>query len=429
MNTELLQMNTEKVTKIEETREEDEEMMYAELTNHISAQQTKQTYAKVKTNEEEDANLDDTEDNDDDAAAAGQYNKEGFTISVRPTSWYSCLRSRWCCCCSCCCWCFPCSWRKLQLGLILMVIAGGLLYFFIKICFLPPVIAPIAIEPLTTDPPVFNGTVRVLLVGDSMFGISCRRYGLREKIAAFLPQYSMVFAISGKSAVKARDLRMRLPKILPITNPDVVFLWENSDISNVNEHKIPADEVAFVRSNYSRNMAWSVEYILNYNSDRDTNSNDDNNNSSSSGSNQKTRGAVKKMALFGPGMLGEGAFLPRDPNLLSTWPEIFPVVQKYDHIEVIGDYIEMNKEIAWSFNIPHVDIKRLFEEVLPWYRIFYAGWVTSDGEHPNERWVTDSSGRTVVLTVPQQYYSSTIAVSQQYHSSTASVLPYRCHIA
>jgi len=23
---------------------------------------------------------------------------------------------------------------------------------------------------------------------------------------------------------------------------------------------------------------------------------------------------------------------------------------------------------------------------VPWYRIFYAGWVTTDGEHPNERY-------------------------------------------
>jgi hypothetical protein len=364
-------MNTEEIPKIEETGEDDEEMMYTELTNHLAQQQAKQTYAKVKTIEDEEANLDDEDDAGDDGAG-GQHNKEGRADAVQPTTWYS----RWCCCCSCCCCCFPCSWRKFQVGGILTVIALVLLYVFLKLCFLPPVISPIAIEPLTTDPAVFNGTVRVLLVGDSMFGISCRRYQLREKIAAFLPQYSMVLAISGKSAVKAKDLRERLPRILPITTPDVVFLWENSDISNVNEHKLDAEQVAFVRSNYSRNMAWSVNFILNYGKpDIDLNST----------SIEETKGAVKKMALFGPGMLGEGPFLPRDPNLFSTWPEVFPVVQKYDHSEVIDDYIEMNKEIAWSFNIPHVNIKQLFEGVLPWYRIFYAGWVTTDGEHPNER--------------------------------------------
>ena len=30
--------------------------------------------------------------------------------------------------------------------------------------------------------------------------------------------------------------------------------------------------------------------------------------------------------------------------------------------------------------------QKLFKAVVPWYRIFYAGWVTTDGEHPNERY-------------------------------------------
>ena len=56
-------------------------------------------------------------------------------------------------------------------------------------------------------------------------------------------------------------------------------------------------------------------------------------------------------------MLGEGPFYPRDPNLASTWPEILPVVQKYDHVEVIDEYITINKAIAAKFEIPYVDIK------------------------------------------------------------------------
>ena len=57
------------------------------------------------------------------------------------------------------------------------------------------------------------------------------------------------------------------------------------------------------------------------------------------------------------GMLGEGPFYPRDPNLASTWPEILPVVQKYDHVEVIDEYITINKAIAAKYDIPYVDIK------------------------------------------------------------------------
>ena len=56
-------------------------------------------------------------------------------------------------------------------------------------------------------------------------------------------------------------------------------------------------------------------------------------------------------------MLGEGPFYPRDPNLASTWPEILPVVQKYDHVEVIDEYITINKAISAKYDVPYVDIK------------------------------------------------------------------------
>ena len=275
---------------------------------------------------------------------------------------------KWCSCYLCCCCCVrcDCTLRNVLVGFMAVGIFMGSLYSFVLYCFLPPTIPPLMIEPLTSAPAVFNGTVRVLFVGDSMFGIACRRYELRQKVAAFLPQYSMNLAVSGKSAVKARDLRQRLPAILRITHPDVVFLWENSDISNVNENFMSSRDIASSRSNYTLNMEWDVNYILNF---QDT----------------VSRKRVKNMALVGPGMLGEGPFLPRDPNVQSTWPRILPVVQKYDHRWMIDDFIKMNRAIASKFGIPHMDVKGLFQAHLPWYRLFYAGWVTTDGEHPNER--------------------------------------------
>ena len=301
---------------------------------------------------------------------------------------YCCCTYCWCCCCLRC----ECTLRNVLVALMALGVFMGLFWSFIVYCFLPPRIPPLTIEPLTSAPAVFNGTVRVLFVGDSMFGIACRRYELRQKVAAFLPQYSMNLAVSGKSAVKARDLRQRLPAIMRITHPDVVFLWENSDISNVNENFMSARDIASSRANYTVNMEWDVKYILNFQ--------------------DKVSGKkVKNMALVGPGMLGEGPFLPRDPNVISTWPRILPVVQKYDHGWMIDDFIKMNRAIAVKLGVPHLDVKGLFQAQVPWYRLFYAGWVTTDGEHPNERGTTLIAREvaTMLLEWFQKYNDSIIS--------------------
>ena len=265
---------------IENQQKQEDNTMYRELVELSTTLSAPKVYEKLKT--------DDNETSPDEMRS--EFGIQSSADSI-PDYASPSLCSRICDrCCSCCC---PCSRRKFMSTLITMAVISLGLYLFIEICFIPPKIAPILIEPLTDEPAVFDGTVRVLLVGDSMFGISCRRYKLREKIAAFLPQYSLNLAISGKSAVKATDLRERLPRILPITQPDVVFLWENSDVSNVNEHKLSPQQISFVRGNFTKNMEWNVNFILNYHG----------NNTDLSQHNY-----VKKMALFGPGMLNSTIF-------------------------------------------------------------------------------------------------------------------------
>ena len=260
---------------IEKHQKQEDNMVYRELVELSTSLSAPKVYEKLKTDDHETAS-------DEIRDEFGLQSSVGPTPDTVSTSFCGRICDRGC---SCCC---PCSRRKCMTALMTMAIVSIGLYLFIEICFIPPIIAPILIEPLTDEPALFDGTVRVLLVGDSMFGISCRRYKLREKIAAFLPQYSLNLAVSGKSAVKATDLRERLPRILPITQPDVVFLWENSDVSNVNEHKLSSQQISFVRGNFTKNMEWNVNFILNYHG----------NNTELSQHNR-----VKKMALFGPGML------------------------------------------------------------------------------------------------------------------------------
>jgi GDSL-like Lipase/Acylhydrolase len=137
--------------------------------------------------------------------------------------------------------------------------------------------------------------------------------------------------------------------------PDVALLYIQSDVSNVNEGVMTPEEKAFSRQNYTANMDWIVKYIT------------------------KREFHVLNMALIGPGIQGEGPFLPL--NLLEM-----SVAERFrDKQEMLQAYIQMNKEIAKNNNIPHIDIYAAVKSIIPWYRLYFNGYATRDGEHPNER--------------------------------------------
>ena len=77
------------------------------------------------------------------------------------------------------------------------------------------------------------------------------------------------------------------------------------------------------------------------------------------------------MAVGGPVLLGEGP-IGLNPSFKYKGPEP-------------NKYRDINKEVCKRFNVPYMDIKRAFEQSLPWYWFFFGGVVTEDGEHQNER--------------------------------------------
>lgn len=48
-------------------------------------------------------------------------------------------------------------------------------------------------------------------------------------------------------------------------------------------------------------------------------------------------------------------------------------------------YNSMNENIARSFSIPFIDVRRTLSKKIPFFQLCYKNCVTYDGEHSNER--------------------------------------------
>lgn len=94
-----------------------------------------------------------------------------------------------------------------------------------------------------------------------MLGIPTRKSFLEQKIAAFLPQYYMDIVVSGKLGVRLFVLSERLDKILAAEIADVIILYADSDLSNVNEDVMTIQQKYRTRSLYKSNFTSIVRTI------------------------------------------------------------------------------------------------------------------------------------------------------------------------
>jgi hypothetical protein len=155
-----------------------------------------------------------------------------------------------------------------------------------------------------------------------------------------LPGYRMNFTVVGDLGVKAHNLDERLHKYMDI-KPHVVLVNLDSDLSNVNEDVMSSEEKQQTRDFYRANMTAVCQAWLDH-------------------------GAL--VALGGPGLLGEGLLRPRN-------------IERFRNKDGMLDaYAQINQEVALSLNIPFFDLRKKLKDAIPWYRLYYNGYVTRDGE-------------------------------------------------
>lgn len=221
-----------------------------------------------------------------------------------------CLSPTPCSCTLICCYGRKCSYKmnRLQLALVIFLVISLLLFCIVGIIPFDQASQPI--RPLTTALPsaISKHHTRVLLYGDSQWGIVDRYHHLAAKLQAYLPDYPMNFTVVGDLGVKAHNLNERLHKYMYL-KPHMVLINLDSDCSNVNENVLSIQERTIVRDHYRGNISAVVHAWL------------------------QTGAAV---ALGGPGLLGEGPLRPLNVQVSSQIPSLHSNANRYVRISHIS---------------------------------------------------------------------------------------------
>ncbi len=82
-----------------------------------------------------------------------------------------------------------------------------------------------------------------------------------------------------------------------------------------------------------------------------------------------------------------GAYLVvAGPELLGEGPIILPPRFRPKNKEYFDTYIQLTRTAALSVpDVEYIDIRAQFLQAIPWWWKFRGGWVTLEGEHPNDR--------------------------------------------
>ena len=76
------------------------------------------------------------------------------------------------------------------------------------------------------------------------------------------------------------------------------------------------------------------------------------------------------MAVAGPELLGEG------PIGSTTY---------FSKRDMLDAYRNMTRQVAADHDVPYIDMRQAFLDAIPKWWVFGAGWITDDGEHPNDQ--------------------------------------------
>lgn len=144
----------------------------------------------------------------------------------------------------------------------------------------------------------------------------------------------------------------RLPSILEVmrTRPinAIMLLWD-SDVSDVDEASMSPQQIVSVRDYYRSNITFVIESLRQQQPDL-------------------------YISMAGPVLLGE-----RQSRYFSPISQdIFD--QKQFQLDA---YVRINLEMATWMEIPYINLRKAYYEVLPFYRLAYDECLTIDGEHPN----------------------------------------------
>jgi hypothetical protein len=189
-------------------------------------------------------------------------------------------------------------------------------------------------------------TINIALIGDSLVHRACESHDLIGKMLIILEKYNkyynIVFIDYSSNGAKIHDIREKLVGAL-YRKPDAFILLWDSDCSDVDESKLDPSEIELLQENYALNLI-EVLKDINYSS--------------------------KFLAVAGPGLLGEAI--------------LFKPIRFWGKNEMLDRYKSITKGIVEFYDVQYIDIRSMFLKAIPYYHMYYSGYVTIDGEHEND---------------------------------------------
>ena len=187
-------------------------------------------------------------------------------------------------------------------------------------------------------------TKSIVLLGDSLINRPYKQHGLGGKIQALVSNVHLNLINAGNDGQVIKQIYERTQSVLDEHKPDAVILFWDSDCSNYDESTMSKEAVQELRGNFSQNLFMTIKTIL-------------------------TSGA--KLAVAGPEILGEGPI-----GLQSHFK---------NKNGMLDAYRTLTRNAAQEAGVPYIDMRAAFLKAIPNWWLFYAGIVTVDGEHPNDK--------------------------------------------
>ena len=222
-----------------------------------------------------------------------------------------------------------------------------LTFLFLALCSAALGIEPDSALRIGTDPSS-SPPVNVVLFGDSLINRPWNEHNLSAKIFALLSPtpFSVTLFNLGNNGEEVAATLARIPAMLQAYKPWAVLWFWDSDCSNIEEGLLSPAQVAALRANYSLHVLEAASLIA-------------------------ASGA--RLAVAGPELLGEGpiGLQPRFENKTKEYMEA---------------YVNLTRDAAVRVpRVSYINMRAAFLQAIPWWWELWGGWVTIEGEHPNER--------------------------------------------
>lgn len=186
------------------------------------------------------------------------------------------------------------------------------------------------------DFPLYGEDGGVVLLGDSLIHLSCSLYDLIGKLSHRV-NHRLEYTDQGVNGDTIHDIQARLPGVLDLidaTRPTAVFLFWDSDVSDINEDNVPYFGPIYLRYRYSVALRYVVQALLSQN---------------------------VYLAVSGPGLLPQ----PSKTNMLESYKAI-------------------NIQVCNEFGVDYIDLRSRFLDA----EANNNSTVTVDGEHLNDNGVS-----------------------------------------